>query len=403
MALRLPAATIAAQAGAVRVRADTHGQAAVGGATALPSVAGESPPCELKYKVMTSYERVMVALSHRRPDRPPLNYFGTTETTQKLLSHLRLKSGEDLLCYFGADMRYVAARYVGPSAFSGVFGYGTGGSDMWGIGWRAVSNDWCTYYEPVEFPLGQARTVRDIEQYRWPSIDWLSVAHVRKDIQRFNQDERKAIVFSIAPFLEIAWAMRGFERFLMDMLEAPAMVDAILGRVTRLCKEIAMRALEDAEGAIDIVWSAGDVGMQTGMVFSPDLWRERVKPFHRELVEPFKKLGLKTRYHTDGAVAPIVEDLIAMGVDLLDGMDPQNLSRLSAGRLSFYGGVDTQRLLPFGKPEEVEREVLNLIQVLGKEGGYVAAASNAVQPDVPIENILALYRTAREYRYDPST
>jgi len=356
--------------------------------------------------MMTSHERVMTALSPQRPYRPPLNYYGTPETTQKLLSHLGLESAEDLLCYFGADMRYVAPRYVGPDAFSGASGFATGGVDMWGIGWKTASNASCTYYEPVDHPLAQAKTVKEIEEYRWPKIDWLSVAHVRNDVRRFNQAERKAIVLPTGSFFEIAWAMRGFEQFLMDMIQRPEIADAILDRVTMLCKEITTRALEEADGTIDIVWSAGDVGMQTGMIFSPELWRERIKPFHRELIEPFKKMGLTTRYHTDGAVVPIIDDLIGMGLDLLDpiqpdtpGMDPENLSRLFQGRISFYGGVNTQTLLPFGTPAEIEREVLKLINVLGQSGGYIVAASNAVQPDVPIENILTLYRTAREYRY----
>ena len=229
---------------------------------------------------------------------------------------------------------------------------------------------------------------------------------VRDAIRQFNRPERRAIVFSAGSFVEIAWCMRGFERFLMDMIERPEMVKALLGRVTGLCKEITMRALEAAEGEIDIIWSAGDVGMQTGMIFSRGLWREQIKPFHRELIEPFKEMGLKTRYHTDGGVLPIIDDLIELGLDLLDpiqpntpGMDPENLSRLFGGRISFYGGVDTQKLLPYGSAREVEEQVLHLIRVLGASGGYVVAACNAVQPDVPIENILALYGTARDYRY----
>lgn len=356
--------------------------------------------------MMTAYERVITALNHRKPDRPPLNYFGTGETTGRLLKHLGLDTYEDLLRYFGADMRYVSPGYVGPDNFSGMFGFSTGGVDMWGIGWRPASNDSCTYYESCYNPLAQARTVKEIEHHSWPSVDWLSVAHLGDDIRRFNQVERKAIVFSAGSFLEIAWCMRGFERFLMDMVEYPEIVDAILRRVTELLSQITMRAIEEAQGGIDIIWSAGDVGMQTGMIFSPVLWRELVKPFHRQLVEPYKKMGLKTRYHTDGAIVPIIGDLIEIGVDLLDpiqpntpGMAPENLMKLFGGQISFYGGVDTQGLLPYGTARDIEEKVLHLIHVLGEEGGYVVAASNAVQPDVPIENVLTLYRTAREYRY----
>ena len=193
---------------------------------------------------------------------------------------------------------------------------------------------------------------------------------------------------------------------MMDMIDQPDMAEFLLGKVTRFFKETALRAVEASAGLIDIVWSCGDVGMQTGMMLSPSIWREQIKPWHRELIQPFTAMGLKTRYHTDGSVVPIIEDLIEMGLDLLDpiqpntaGMDAENLRALFGGRISFYGGVDTQRLLPFGTPKEVEAEVLRLIRILGDSGGYVAAASNAVQPDVPVENILALYCTARDYRY----
>lgn len=355
---------------------------------------------------MNSRERVLAAIEHRTPDRPPLNYYGTPETTANLLAHLKLESHEELLCAFGADMRYVVPRYVGPSAFTGPSGYATGGTDMWGIEWEPIANDTCTYFEVVRHPLAEARTVRDIEDYSWPNPDWMSVDGIQANIQNFNRDEPRAIVLPMGSFFEQCWYLRGLEQFLMDLVEDPPMATAILKKVTEFFRTVNRRSLEAANGGIDIVWSASDVGMQTGMLISPDIWRAYVKPWHREFVTPYKELGLKSRYHTDGAVTPIIEDLIEMGVDLLDpiqpkapGMDAESLAENFGGRIAFYGGVDTQELLPFGTPEAVEAEVLRLIRVLGSSGGYMAAASNAVQPDVPIENILTLYRTAREYRY----
>ena len=355
---------------------------------------------------LTSYERVMTALNHNRPDRPPLNYYGTRETTEKLLRHLHLETHEELLCYLGADMRYVAPRYVGPDQFSGICGYETGGTDMWGVGWKSIRNAFGAYNEVVYHPLGRMTTLKQLQEYPWPSPDWLSIAHIKETIEAINQVERKAVVLATGMFFEIAWFLRGFEQLLMDLVEQPDIAEFILMKTTGLLKEIMTRAVEASDGQIDIVWSASDVGVQDGMMFSPSLWRKHVKPWHRQLIEPFKKMGLKTRYHTDGGVTPIIEDLIEMGLDLLDpiqpkakGMEAENLKACFGGRISFYGGVDTQELLPFGSPQQIESEVLRLIQILGANGGYVVAASNAVQADVPIDNILTLYRTAREYRY----
>lgn len=355
---------------------------------------------------MTSHDRVMTALSHRRPDRPPLNYYGTEETTRKLLDHMRLETPEDLLCYFGADMRYVSPRYVGPDRFAGSSGYAYGGTDMWGVVWERVSNPFATYNEVVHHPLAGVRSLEELEAYPWPSPDWLSVAHLADEIRSINQAERRAIVFPAGGPFETTWYLLGLERTLIDMIERPELVDAILERVTDLFVEVAMRAVEASEGQIDTMWSSSDVGIQTGMLFSPDVWRQCIKPWQRKLIEPFSRMGMKTRYHTDGSVVPIIEDLIGMGLDLLDpiqpgtaGMDAEDLHAQFGGRLSFYGGIDTQHLLPHGTARQVEAEVLRLIDVLGRDGGYVVAASNAVQPDVPIGNILALYETARDYRY----
>jgi uroporphyrinogen decarboxylase len=355
---------------------------------------------------MNSRERVLTALAHQRPDRPPLNYFGTPETTRMLLDHLKLESPEALLRYFGADMRYVGPKYVGPPRFCGASGFGVGGEDMWGIVWKPIRNAFCTYYETSNAPLAGARSIRDLEAYAWPDPDWLSVDHLRKQIGEIQRDEPRAIVIATGSYFEQAWYLRGFESFLADLAEEPEMAAWLMEKTTSFYETVTRRAVEAAEGLIDIVWSSGDVGMQSGMLVSPAVWREQMKPFHRRLVEPFKKMGLWTRYHTDGSVEPIIEDLIELGIDLLDpiqpdtpGMEPENLAARFGGRISFYGGLDTQHLLPYGTPAEVEAGMLRLIRVLGANGGYVAAASNAVQPDVPVANILALYRTAREYRY----
>ena len=355
---------------------------------------------------MTSKERVIAVLEHRRPDRVPLNYYGTPETDRKLMEHLGIETRDELLRRLGTDMRYIGPEYAGPDCYSGIHGYHSGGTDMWGMQWQPAGNEFTTYTELVGSPLAGATTLGDVEAYPWPSADWLSVGHVKQAIEEANRDEPRAVVLAVGEFLEIACGMRGKEQFLVDMLLEPDIARAMLERVIDICETALKRAVEEAEGGIDIVWTGSDVGMQTGMQFSPELWREMVQPFQRRLIEPFKKMGLKTRYHSDGAIAPIIPDLIEMGLDLLDpiqpnvpGMDPENLRALSAGRLAYYGGVDTQHLMPYGTPAEIEAKVLELIEILGDAGGYIAAASNAVQPDVPVENILTLYRTAREYRY----
>lgn len=357
--------------------------------------------------MMSSHERVMAALERRKPDRPPLNYYGTDETTAKLLKHLGLESKPQLQRHFGADFRYVGPEYIGPSRFCGITGFHCGGTDIWGIEWSPAKNAFCTYYESTP-SLAHAHTLTDVDAHPWPKLDWFTFRNLRSQIQTLNDKERYAIVYSDNAFFEVACWIRGTEQLLIDMIERPELVHRLLEIVTTFYRDLTMRAIDEAGDMIDIIWSSSDIGTQTGLMMSPQTWREQIKPWHRMLITPFKQMGFKTRYHSDGAISPIIEDLIEMGLDLLDpiqpntpGMSPEELVRDFGGRLAYYGGINTQTILPYGTPQDVEKEVLRYIDVLGRRNsyGYCVAASNSLQPDVPAENILTMFRTAREYRY----
>ena len=357
--------------------------------------------------MMSSHERVMAVLNHQKPDRPPLNYYGTDETTEKLLKHLGIPSRLELQRYLGADFRYVTAKYVGPTCYCGMTGFYIAGTDIWGIKWAPASNEFCTYYESTP-SLAHAETIQDLKDHPWPKQEWFTLDHLREQIKALNNPERYAIVYSDLNFFEVACWIRGLEQLLMDMMERPDFVQFLMEKVTTFYHQLAMRAVEEAGDLIDIIWSSSDVGTQSSLICSPRAWREQIKPWHRMQITPFKQMGLKTRYHSDGSLCTIIEDLIEMGLDLLDpiqpntpGMAPEELVRDFGGRLAYYGGINTQTILPYGTATDVEKEVLRYIDVLGRQNsyGYCVAASNSLQPDVPVENILTMFRTAREYRY----
>ena len=139
------------------------------------------------------------------------------------------------------------------------------------------------------------------------------------------------------------------------------------------------------------------------MLIAPDLWRRHIKPYSRKLIAPFKERGVLTYYHSCGSIVPVIEDFIEMGLDILDpiqpnaaGMDPVTLKRQFGDRLTFHGGIDEQRLLPRGSPQEVGEEAGRLIDILGKDGGYILCPAHAIQPDTPVENIVALYESAKD-------
>jgi len=356
--------------------------------------------------IMNSYERVINAINYKKPDRPPLGYFATPEVTAKLMNYFNIKNYEKLLGMLGVDFRYISSNYIGPEEFIGM-DYGIRiGKDIWGIVWKAIRTKFSTYYEIESSPLANINSLEEIEEYNWPDPDWIDVSNLKKEIEKINYNERKAIVFSAGRVFSNAWGLRGFEKFLIDLITQPEIAEMLMKKVSDFFFEVTRRAVEATGGLIDIIESLSDIGSQNGMILSPKLWRKYVKYWTGRLIEPFKKDGYKTSYHSDGDFTDVMDDLIEMGLDIVNPIqpkarntDPENLKALFGDRIAFSGGIDIQELLPFGTPDDVKREVTRTINILGTNGGYIVASSNAIQPDTPLENILALYQTVREYNY----
>ncbi len=349
---------------------------------------------------MTGYERVLRAVRRELADRLPVDYSAMPEAHGMLMHHLGLDSDEALLRRLGCDFRRVEARFTGPSDMTGKPGITAEGKDFWGIIRAPVRNQFGTYCEIVHHPLAAATSAKDIENHTWPSLDWFDYSHLSEQIDRINDRERYCILFFAGGTFETSWYMRGMSRFLMDLLEAPKIAEAMCRRVTDFFTKRAMKAIEQSRGKIDMIFSNGDIGTQRGMMLSPSLWREHIKPYTVEYITPFRKMGLMTMYHSCGSIVPVIDDFIEMGLDILDpiqpgavGMDPDSLRTSFGRRITFHGGVDEQHLLPHGSPEEVRKEVARTMSILGADGGYIVCPAHNIQADTPPENILALYDT----------
>jgi uroporphyrinogen decarboxylase len=350
---------------------------------------------------MEPYERILKSVNHQRPDRPSIDYLATPEAHNNLKRHLKIDDDGLLLRKLGVDIRRVAARFIGPKDMMGMGGGGAAGKDFLGVVWKSVSNEFGAYNEIAFHPLAKSTTVKEIEYYHWPQVDWFDFSHLKEEIAQFNKDQRYAIMYFSGGAFETPWYMRGLERFLMDLVECPDIAECISSHAAKFYKECALRAIEESGGQIDIIGSGGDIGTQRGMMLSPDLWRRHIKPYSRQLIRTFKDMGLITYYHSCGSIFPVIGDLIEMGLDILDpiqpkalNMNPVNLKTLFGSKLTFHGGIDEQELLPFGKPRDIRKEVNRLIEILGADGAYIVCPAHAFQPDTPIENILAIYETA---------
>jgi uroporphyrinogen decarboxylase len=379
--------------------------------------------------MLTSRERVLTALNHEEPDRVPV-FFGTSGVTsmlapayERLKAHLGVERppavlsrafqyariDEEVLVRLGSDGRPLTAgpapaplrREISLSEFI----------DEWGIHWRLEPGS--VYYSAVAFPLRHA-TLDDLARYPWPDMGHPSrFVGLRDEALRIHADGLAVVALTgVSPF-EICALLRGADAWLLDVVDDPEFAQALLARVSACMAASANGIAEAAGDEIDIILAGDDLGTQTGPTISPALYRRLVKPFHAELIAGIKQRTRANVFcHSDGAIYPLIGDLIEVGIDILNpvqvsarGMgDTARLKREFGDKLCFCGAIDTQTVLPLGTPDDVRREVRRRIADLAPGGGYILASVHCLQPDVPVENVLAMFAEAAVAgRYPPRT
>ncbi len=351
---------------------------------------------------ISPWERVETALALRESDRVPFDFWAVDEVWDRLRTALDADD-EEILRLLGADCRMVTTRYVGTKARELADGTYV---DEWGAHRRRIANEFGAYDEYARHPLADAETVADVLNWDWPSPDDWDVSGVRAQCERLNSPWRHHLRYEVGGIFEWSWGLRGFERFLLDLVEKPDLASAIMDRFTDVYIENTVRVIEAAGGLLDAVYTYDDVGIQGGLLLSPRMWRKYILPRHQRLNAAIRaaKYPVKIFYHSCGAVFPLIGAFAdEMGIDVLNPLQPRaagmDMARIKAefgDRLSFHGAVDIQRTLPHGTPEEVQAEVRARCEVLGRGGGYICASAHYLQADTPLENIVAMYTTSRE-------
>ncbi len=353
---------------------------------------------------MTGKERTMAALERREADRFPKSLRCTKEAQDALLNETGTTSKHDLFDYLGIDFRWIGVPFKGPENRSQV-PLGGEGYDFWGCYNKAIINNYNTYYELTYHPLGNLKTVGEIENYDWPDLDWWDYSAIPGIIKKEKQKDDTCIMFFAGGAFESPWYMRGMEQFLIDIYDEPEIAETISRKVAEFYYKRAMRVIEASGGLIDVIGSGGDIGGQRTMILSPEKWRKHIKPYSAKLIIPFKEMGFKTFYHSDGAITPVIDDFIEMGLDVLDPiqvgaaeMTPENLYHLFGDRLSFHGAIDEVELLPHASVQEVYDETQRIMGIMGKNNGYIVSPTHQVQGDTSAENVLAIYRAVDEFK-----
>ncbi len=340
---------------------------------------------------MSPRERVLAALRHEQPDRTPCDFWAEPPAWNRLLAHLGHQDRDRLLDELGVDVRHLEA----PAPADRELGQNTW-QNFWGERFVQQSTPWGPMRHDIKGALAQARSFSDLETFDWPSPDCIDRSCLPDQCARY---ERHARLYGFADVWQRPALVRGWEEFFIDLLDRPEWAHFLCRKFTDFYLEDYTRAAEITGGRIDIYLLISDLGSQHGPLISEAMFREFVAPYLKEMTERIHTLGGKVLFHSCGAIGPLIPNLLRTGIDILDPiqpigaeLQPESLKALYGERLSFHGGIDMQRLLPRGTPREVENEARRYCEKLGAQGGYILAPAHLFQPDIPPENILAVYR-----------
>lgn len=345
-------------------------------------------------ETMTPRERWLAVLRRQKPDRVPMDYWATGEASAKLRKHLGCATDQEVFARLHIDpVVFVGGEYVGPKP--------PDGSDIWGLKHTSVDYGTGTYSECVYHPLAQFSSVEEIERgYRWPKADWWDYKDVPKQI--VGKEERPIRGGGSEPFLHYC-SLRGLEQAMMDLAMNPEIVHYCLDKLFDLAYENTRRIYEAIPGKVMITYVAEDMGSQEGLMFSPATIREFLIPRMKRIMDLAHSAGAYVFHHNDGACRPILPDMIAAGIDVLNpiqwrckGMDREGLKKDFGAKIIFHGAVDNQQTLPFGSVADVRKEVEENLRILGQGGGYILAPCHNLQAVSPPENVVAMYETGYE-------
>jgi uroporphyrinogen decarboxylase len=374
---------------------------------------------------MTSRERVILSLNHKEPDMVPIdlgsshvtgihidayeklkNYLGIKRHDIQIIDQLQglAKVDEDVLQILDIDTRSIFPRLrkkeLQEDDEKWFF------IDEWGVTW-VRKKDGGLYFELADHPFKNAE-IKDIENFDWPSPDDpFRIEGLREEAYRLSKETDYALVGDIYSgcVMELIWFQTGLVRFLTDMVLDPEFIKKIIERSLKIQLKIIDNFLKEVGEYLQVLVINGDLGTQQGPLLSPKLYREFLMPYEKSIVQFVKeKTKAKIFRHTCGSIYKLIPDILQTGIDVLnpiqvsaENMDPIQLKREFGSQLSFWGGVDSQKILSQGNVDDVTEEVKKRINQLASGGGYILGSVHNIQPDVKPENIVALYQAARKY------
>lgn len=377
---------------------------------------------------MKPRERLQRALNHQEADRVPMDLGATRNSGitmpayQRLVEYLGLELeaqplgttgnsrvlgvaaiDECVLARLGIDVRGV---FLGPpDNWTDIELPDNAFQDQWGVVWKRPSTS--LYFDPVMFPLAGEISFYDVMHYPWPDVanDAGYTRGLRERAVWLRENTDYGIVLHLQDIcVHYSQWLRGYEDWYTDFHLNPKILSAIMDAVLERRMAVAEEAIAAVGDIVDVISCSDDVADQRGPMVSPEMYRKFIKPRHRCFFDMVHaRSNAKVLFHTDGSLLKLLPDFVEIGIDFINpvqvsaaGMDDTAHLKREFGRdIGFWGAIDNVRVLPCGTPDDVRAEVLRRIRDLGPDGGYVLAAVHNIQPDVPPENIVAIFDTAQ--------
>jgi len=339
-------------------------------------------------------ERVRLAVEHVEPDRPPIQVYLTPEISSQLREHF---PGRNLHEVLGVDFRGVGPRGLKsvkkPKPGSNVHYY-----DIWGTGYQNIPYETGTYPEAVELPFASMKTMDEVEAHPWPSPDDFDYSIIPDQCAAVADFAVCAGGAGIPDIVNGVSRGRGMEQVLVDIETDDEVGVAVIDRRVDFYYEYCRRMLEAADGKIDILCIGEDCGTQRGSLFPQETFDRFFRPRLKKFIDLAHEFGAYAMMHSCGSNRALMPTFIEMGLDIEDamqpeptGMNPEELKENFGSELTFCGLISTQQTLPFGSVEDCRAEAQHRIKVIGSGGGYFFAPAHCIQPDTPLENVLAIY------------
>jgi uroporphyrinogen decarboxylase len=356
---------------------------------------------------MNSKERVLTTINHEEPDRVPIDIMIAPEVAYTLIDTLCLDLesdpfalskilGNDILYGFlgfcdGFSSIYKEERKIGENLYQ----------DQFGIKWRSKSQKYGRYCEFAEHPLAD---IKKYDNYKWP--DPLIAENEGIEMYKKLIDEsgdEYAIIGSVAcSMLEASWYLRGLENLLMDFYLNKDFVEELFDKTMAYTLKLSKKLVEMG---VDIIWWGDDIAVEKGPLIDPKLYRELIKPRYAIMIQEVKKINkdIKIAFHTDGNIEWALDDLIEIGIEILNPLQPDvndfpKIKKKYGDKLTFWGNVDTRHVMTNGSFVDVANEIKRIISILSPGGGHILCSNHTVQSSPrAVDNTIAYYWAARQF------